>query len=370
MRLLRLAMRWKLTVAMAASASVAVLVTGALASPSRPAAGVTFQLVEVPTCTGGTKRLGHACVNRSEIPTWTTIADGSAKNDVPGQWLTTYSWTPPQTVPAAGAVLTLKAEGEERTGRANARICPAISARSGFTFKGETQPAGVGVCAEAVTKPKAGGTKTLTLLPANAAPGSTVTLTIYVQYALEYTYTYRAVAAKKKKKKRRPLCRRPQTLSATQVPRAFTGMQKEPQCKWTVKYNFHTEDRQGRTAVGYGTLTGTNLKDLKPANNYMALISPPKAGLAANVQLTVLGGSYAHPFGGREIVVLSVSVHASTATPAYECPKGAQFIVTLVQREVGIGGNEVRAKDCPNVFPNDDLVRNTVNITWSSTTLP
>jgi hypothetical protein len=188
-----------------------VLVTGALASPSQSAAGVTFQLVTAPTCASGTIRIGHACANRKSGDTRTIVADGSAKNDVPGQWVTSYNWTLPQTVPVAGAVLTLKAAGEERTGLTNARICPAISARSGFAFKGETQPAGVGVCAEAVTKPKADGTKTLTLLSPNAAPGSTVTLTIYVQYALEYTYTYRAVAAKKRKK---PLCRKPKALDA------------------------------------------------------------------------------------------------------------------------------------------------------------
>jgi hypothetical protein len=197
MRLVRLARRWKLLVAVGAAASVAVLVTGALASPSQPVAGVTFELVAAPTCGSGTNRLGHACVNRSEIPTWTTIADGSAKNDVPGQWLTTYSWKPPPTVDEEGDYLRLKAKAEERTGQANARICPAISARSGFTFKGGTQPAGVGFCAEAVTQPKPPAkTKTIILLPPKVASGSTVRLTIYVQYALEYTYTYRAVKEK------------------------------------------------------------------------------------------------------------------------------------------------------------------------------
>jgi hypothetical protein len=365
MRRLRLAVRCKLLVALAASGAVGVLVAGALASPNRPAAGagVTFQLVAAPACTGGAKRLGRACVNRSEIPTWTTIADGSAKNDVPGQWLTSYSWTLPQTVPTAGAVLTLKADGEEKTGQPNARICPAISAKSGFTFKGETQPAGVGVCAEAVTKPKAGGTKTLRLLPANVAPGSTVTLTIYVQYALEYTYTYRAVATKKEST---PKCRRPQARS--QIPSAPAGVGGKPKCEYTVSYQFSARDkleskeesrlpRPPRKARGHGTLTGTSLKGLLPVKKTGGNIisfNSPKGGNAripffGKGELRVVGGEWAHSETGTYLGLKTRVVSSTSA----ECPKGREVIVLLVQAiaESAALGDDVTVEGCKGFFP-------------------
>lgn len=205
--------------------AAAAMVPSAPGTPARPAVAPTFTLVSSPTCGSGSTRLGRGCVDRPAQTNW-TIADGNVKWDMPGQWLTSYQWTVPGTVTAAGAALSLTLHAEERTGRPNNRICPAMGARSGFSFKGGlAQPVSLGFCAEAVVKPTADGSRTETLLPpSSAATGSSLTLTVGVQDGPTFTYTYKASNPG-------PKCRRPAGFASWPSAR-------QDGCLKTVKFVF------------------------------------------------------------------------------------------------------------------------------------
>jgi hypothetical protein len=184
---------WGLLLAVAGGLVAGAFVGGA---PAAPAVAPTFTLVTSPKCNtaGGEKNVGRGCVNPTATAAdkW-TYGDGNAKWDVPGQWVITYEWTIPATVPAAGANLTMKLAATERIGGPNNRICPAMGAASGFGLQG-AQPQAIGFCAEA------GGTvtqsKTLKMVASPAQPpGSLLYLQIGLQDGPHYTYTYKGAAA-------------------------------------------------------------------------------------------------------------------------------------------------------------------------------
>ncbi len=184
---------WGLLLAVAGALVAGAIVGGA---PAARAVAPTFTLVASPTCNtaGGEKKVGRACVNPTATAAdkW-TYGDGNAKWDVPGQWVSTYEWTIPATVPAAGASLTMKLSATERIGGPNNRICPAMGAASGFGLQG-AHPQALGFCAEA------GGTvtqsKTLKMVASPAQPpGSVLYLQIGLQDGPHYTYTYKGAAA-------------------------------------------------------------------------------------------------------------------------------------------------------------------------------
>jgi hypothetical protein len=191
--------RWGLVVALVAGLAAGALTTGA---PATVAVAPTFTLVASPTCGSGETRVGRACVDRPTLDKW-TIADGNASWDVPGQWLITYAWKIPATVPAAGAGMTMQMSAQERIGGPGNRICPAMGAVSGFGFKGEpAQPATIGFCA--VAGGSANDSKTITLVPSSAAPaGSTLYLTVGLQDGPRFTYTYKAAPKQAVCKRRR-----------------------------------------------------------------------------------------------------------------------------------------------------------------------
>lgn len=207
------------------AAAAAVCAGGASAATSGSAAtGVTFELVSPPQCAAPQVVLGSACVDKSGLVVadkW-TVGSGSAQWNVPGQWQIAYEWTVPQSIPPAGAKLTMKMTGTELIGGANNRICPAMGARGGFELKGEAQPVTLGFCAEA------GGTKsdtkTVTLVPSSAAAAGTIAyLTVGAQDGPSYTYTYRAGAST-------PAC-----PPALRVP-ASSGAGDT--CEYLVRFNF------------------------------------------------------------------------------------------------------------------------------------
>jgi hypothetical protein len=218
---------------------------GAWAARNGPVAtGVTFELVSPPQCAAPQVVLGSACVDKSGLVVadkW-TVGAGSAQWNVPGQWQTSYEWTVPESIPPAGAKLTMKMTGTELIGGANNRICPAMGARGGFEFKGEAQPVTLGFCAEA------GGTKsdtkTVTLVPSSAAAAGTIAyLTVGAQDGPSYTYTYRAGAST-------PAC--PPALRSP----ASSGA--DDKCRYFVRFNFeqHRDPIRGDlneiTSVGVG----------------------------------------------------------------------------------------------------------------------
>jgi hypothetical protein len=247
--------------------------------------------VAAPTCGSGTTRLGRACVDRPSIPNW-TIVDGNASWDMPGQWLTTYSWTVPQAVAATGAPLSLRASAEERTGRANTRICPALSARAGFTFKGGlAQPVVVGFCAEAIVKPTDAQSRALTLLPTSAAPGSLLYLTIGVQDGPSYTYVYRASAAPTKPKPEpKPKPKPKQCAAPTSVTRTSSGLTAFAQaaCSYTLTLKFRaTNAAEGIEYSGRAHLVGSDLDKLQARGH---------AGSSNAIEIRTKASS---PFGKR-----------------------------------------------------------------------
>src|SRR4051794_41741072 len=97
---------------------VVALVAGALSAgaPAGTTVAPTFTLVTSPTCASGQKLVGRACVDPNAVlaNNW-NYGDGMAKWDVPGQWLSTYEWTIPATVPAAGAKLSMNLGAVRRT---------------------------------------------------------------------------------------------------------------------------------------------------------------------------------------------------------------------------------------------------------------
>src|SRR3954447_5939425 len=200
---------------------VVALVAGALSAgaPAGTTVAPTFTLVTSPTCASGQKLVGRACVdpNAALANNW-NYGDGMAKWDVPGQWLSTYEWTIPATVPAAGANLTMKLGATERIGGPNNRICPAMGAVSGFGLQG-AQPQTIGFCAEA------GGTvsqsKTLKMVASSAQPpGSRLYLTIGLQDGPRFTYTYKGA-------KKKAICRRFSSAAADEQcshPVTFTAL--------------------------------------------------------------------------------------------------------------------------------------------------
>ena len=175
------------------TAGLGVLVAGALASGRAPAAGAapelalgtraTLELVPVTRAECGAPRvlLGGACLDKSGMviaDKW-TIGERSAQwapgpPQAAGQWRTTYAWTVPQTIPPAGATLTLKLTAAELTKLSNARVCPGMGVRSSLTGSVD-----LGVCAPS------GGTasdsKTLRLLPDTSPPGTSIYLSIGLQ---------------------------------------------------------------------------------------------------------------------------------------------------------------------------------------------
>ena len=183
-----------LLVALVTACVVAVLASGAPASHTRGAVAPTFTLVASPTCPANRARVGRGCVDRTSQGDW-TVADGNSKWDVPGQWLATYTWTIPTTVPAAGAPLKLSLSATERVGGPNNRVCPAIGSFSNFAFKGGLgQPYILGVCASAGQT--VSDSKTITLVPSSAAaPGSIYYLNVGLQSGPTFTYTYKGGAA-------------------------------------------------------------------------------------------------------------------------------------------------------------------------------
>jgi hypothetical protein len=314
---------WRVGVVVAAAVVAAFAVPPAMSS--RTASTVSFQLVVAPTCGSGTTRLGRACVDRPTIPNW-TIEDGNARWDMPGQWLTTYSWTVPQTVAAAGGALSLRVSAEERTGRANTRICPALGARAGFSFKGvPAQPVVVGFCAEAIVKPTDAQSKALTLVPPSAAPGSLLYLTIGAQDGPSYTYTYRAGAVKKPKKK--PPKR---SCGAIRRPSAVTSALQTPNCQYIVTYKagFHFPKLAGEL-TGAGTISGPVPSNLKVDDD---LAKPGQENLIRmhflreRVVLDVQSASYSTPKGTKHKLLLHTTVLRSNVAG---CPKGSKVIVIL-----------------------------------------
>src|SRR5947208_1683777 len=112
--------RWGLLVSFVAALLALALSAGA---PATPTVAPAFTLVASPTCAQGEKNVGRACVNATATlaDKW-TYGDGNATWDVPNQWLSTYEWAIPATVPATGANLTMKLSATERIGGPNNRI--------------------------------------------------------------------------------------------------------------------------------------------------------------------------------------------------------------------------------------------------------
>jgi len=179
---------------------------------------VTLELVPVTRaeCAAPRVLIGGACVDKSGtiIPDKWTFGDRSAQwapgpPQAAGQWRTTYAWTVPQTIPPAGAALTLKLTAAELTKLPNARVCPGMGVRSSLTSSVD-----LGVCAPS------GGTasdsKTLRLLPDTSPPGTSVYLSIGLQDGPGYTYKYRAA-------KKPPRCKAPPRLPASAAGAACTA---------------------------------------------------------------------------------------------------------------------------------------------------
>jgi hypothetical protein len=174
---------WGLALVVAGGAAVAA----AFASGAAPTAtSPTFALVQFPTseCSPPKVIFGKACLDRSGLilsEDW-TYRDGSATWHPTG-WTTTYKWSLPATVTAAGAAITmaLTAAGKQR-----GSICPSITARGGLPLKRAGQSSELTVCA---TRGKhASDSKTVTVVPASSGP-------VYVLIGLEdgpqFIYKYR-----------------------------------------------------------------------------------------------------------------------------------------------------------------------------------
>ena len=210
MRLVRLALHWKVLLFVVASVWVPVLVTGALASPSQPVAGARFELVSVPTCAKQTPRLGRACVDKSHLvvaEAW-KVADGSAQRNT-DFYQTSFSWNVPKTIPPAGASMTLKLTAAGLQGN---RICPDIAVAGSFVATSKHLAA----CAE--SGQSVNPSLTVKLVPPSAAAGTVVSLIVWILDGPVYTYKYSAVGAAKKA----PKCRRPsRTGAATSATPGF-----------------------------------------------------------------------------------------------------------------------------------------------------
>jgi hypothetical protein len=139
--------------------------------------------------------VGAACVDKSGMVVadkW-TVADRHAEW-APQFWKTTYDWTIPQTIPAAGAPLTMRMTGTELTKNPNARICPAMGFSGGIEARSSGKslpfPVSLGFCAE--SGQSASDSKTVTLVPPSSPPTAPLYLLMGAQDGPGYVYRYRA----------------------------------------------------------------------------------------------------------------------------------------------------------------------------------
>lgn len=272
--------RW--LVAAGVTAGLGVLVTGALASSSAPttraalevaaAARVTLELVPVTRaeCAPPRVLLGGACLDKSEmiIPDKWTIGERSAQwapepPQAAGRWRTNYAWTVPQTIPPAGATLTLKLTAAELTKNPNARICPQMGVRSALTGSVD-----LSVCAPS------GGTasdsKTVRLVPDTSPPGTSIYLSIGLQDGPGYTYKYRAA-------KQTPKCKAP--------PRLPASAGEDGGCVATVVFSF----TQSRTPFRFGKDTSLPDRVTSAGSGSFSFKVPGDAyaGCSGRVQATI-----------------------------------------------------------------------------------
>ena len=112
-----------------------------------------------------------------------TYRDGSAIWHPTG-WTTTYKWSLPARVTAAGAPITLALTAEAKR---RSSICVAITARGGLPLKRAGRSSDLRLCAR--RGKRSAGSKTLTVVPAGSGPA-------YVLIGLEdgpqFIYKYEA----------------------------------------------------------------------------------------------------------------------------------------------------------------------------------
>ena len=135
--------------------------------------------------------LGLGCADERGLlhaDTWNVGA--SSAHWAEDTFASAYEWDLPDTVPAAGAPLTLKIAAAEITRQPGAKACAHIEATGGFTFRSGTtavtQPAKLEVCAN----PGASAAKNLTVTLVPPASAGTVRLRIAVQNGPTMTFRY------------------------------------------------------------------------------------------------------------------------------------------------------------------------------------
>ena len=127
--------RWLLV-----AAAVVALVAGGAASSARQAATHPVLQQTAADCkkiggTPGVVVLGLACADERSLvhpDTW-NVAERSA-HWAENSFASAYEWDLPDTVPAAGAPLTLKVATAEITGTPAGKACAHIEASGGFTL--------------------------------------------------------------------------------------------------------------------------------------------------------------------------------------------------------------------------------------------
>jgi hypothetical protein len=127
----------------------------------------------------------------------------------------------------------------------------------------------------------------------------------------------------------------------TRAPKARTGGQEEPECEYTVTYNFSSTDPFSSVS-GHGTLSGTSVNALKPvatASDTDENIIHVKS-LGRSIVVDVNGAIYRHPKGGPRTVVLNGTVFRSNA-PA--CPQREHVVVLVTEAANPSGADRVEA---------------------------
>jgi hypothetical protein len=179
--------RWLL----AAAALVPLAVSGSAQSAQQAVTHPVLQqtAADCKTIGDGVVVLGQACADERHLvdpDTWTV--DPRSAHWAESDFASAYEWDLPDTVPAAGAPLTLKVATAEITRTPAGKACAHIEASGGFTFRSGTTPVAQPTL-EVCTVNGASDAKnmTVTLVPPKA---DTALLRIAVQSGPTLTYRY------------------------------------------------------------------------------------------------------------------------------------------------------------------------------------
>lgn len=188
------------TLAVAAAAALAVL-GGAGASRGAPLA-ITLELdpITAKDCPAPKVVIGAACVQKEGIhfPDKWTSEDRSAHYEPEGHTVE-YAWTVPDSIPPAGAAMTMKLQLNSKLGN----FCPGIGVGGGVGFKtGKDllpQPVQISACVPPGKPGSASASKAMKVVPPDSAPGP-VYMVVGIGSGPHYTYRYKATP--------KPGCRR------------------------------------------------------------------------------------------------------------------------------------------------------------------